>query len=173
MFFGYEHGIIVSVSEIREDLTGGWKIYKRNCVVGICIIDCAGFKPAKNVEGARDVVKIFNSGNVLQTQMIQEMMKEHGIACVKKDIGAGRYMTIATGMSVSGADIYVSEEEAQRATELIREMTGEGITGTEQGGEEETKEDGINTGYVKRRAFAFVIDCRDWNYNRCFFVLNC
>lgn len=108
-------------------------------------------------KGARDMVKIFNSGNVLQTQMIQEMLKEHGIACVKKDIGAGGYMTIATGMSVSGADIYVSEEEAQRATELIREMTGEGVSGTEQGGEEETEEDGMNTGYGRRRAFAFVM----------------
>lgn len=103
------------------------------------------------------MVKIFNSGNVLQTQMIQEMLKEHGIACVKKDIGAGGYMTIATGMSVSGADIYVSEEEAQRATELIREMTGEGVSGTEQGGEEETEEDGMNTGCGRRRAFAFVM----------------
>lgn len=98
------------------------------------------------------MVKIYNSGNVMQTQMIQEMLKEQGIACVKKDIGAGGYMTIATGMSVSGADIYVSEEEAQRAAELIREMTGEGITGTEWEEEDEGKKV-----YGKRRAFAFVM----------------
>lgn len=99
------------------------------------------------------MVKIYNSGNVMETQMILEMLKENGIVGVKKDIGAGGYMTIATGTSVSGADIYVSEQDAEKATALIQDMTET----TESMESEEDGQDRAAGIYRRRRVFAIVM----------------
>ncbi len=65
------------------------------------------------------MVKIYNSGNVLETNQILELLKQEGIPAYKKDLGAGGYMTIATGTSFSGADIYVDESQEEKARELV------------------------------------------------------
>ena len=69
------------------------------------------------------MVKVYNSGNSLETEQIIQTLKERGIPAMKKDAGAGGYMAISTGMSLSGADIYVEEEKADEARDIIALIT--------------------------------------------------
>lgn len=71
------------------------------------------------------MVKIYNSGNVLETNQIIQTLQSHGIPAMKKDVGAGGYMNIATGMSFQGADIYVAEEHSEQAKEIVQMIAGE------------------------------------------------
>ena len=96
------------------------------------------------------MVKVYNSGSSLETQQILDTLNENQIPAYKKDIGAGGYMAISTGMSISGADIYVSEEKRQEAEEIIAAITGSASL------ESESAEEGTGNDW-KRRLFASVM----------------
>lgn len=71
------------------------------------------------------MIKIYNSGNIIETNQIVQTLEESGIPVIKKDIGAGGYLTVATNLSFSGSDIYVNEEDQEKALEIINCITGD------------------------------------------------
>lgn len=93
------------------------------------------------------MVKIYNSGNVLETNQILDLLQQEGIPAYKKDVGAGGYMSIATGTSFSGADIYVDESQEEKAKELIEACFGV----------EEQQETTVSKGNFMRRLFAIIM----------------
>lgn len=71
------------------------------------------------------MVKLCNSGNPVQTSQIIATLEAEGIPVVKKDVGSSGYMTITSGMSLMGSDLYVDEQTAERAREIVAGMIGE------------------------------------------------
>lgn len=71
------------------------------------------------------MIKIYNSGSALETNQILATLKENHIAAYGKEAGAGGYMKIATGMSITGTDIYVDEEKEEAAKQIIETIVGD------------------------------------------------
>lgn len=66
--------------------------------------------------------KIYNVGNSFEEKNIVEGLTENGIHPYVIDSGSGQYMRITAGFSVYGKDIYVEEEDAERAVETINRV---------------------------------------------------
>lgn len=97
------------------------------------------------------MVKIYNSGNTFVTQQVAAALKDNGIRMVKKDAGAGGFITITTGASLTGDDIYVRESDAKRAKEIIRR-----ILDKKDEGMDNAEGTGLKGLAVKRRVLAIL-----------------
>ncbi|MCH5252285.1 MAG: DUF2007 domain-containing protein [Lachnospiraceae bacterium] len=71
------------------------------------------------------MVKLYNSENPVQTSQIIAALEAEGIPVVKKDVGSSGYMTITSGMSLMGSDLYVDEQAAEQAKEIVAGIVGE------------------------------------------------
>ncbi len=68
------------------------------------------------------VVKIYTAEDNLQADMILDTLKNNGVPAYKIDEGAGGFMNMYAGSSMLGEDIYVAEEQAELAAEVIEGM---------------------------------------------------
>lgn len=99
------------------------------------------------------MTKIYNSGNILETNQILVALEQNHIAAHGKEVGANSYMKITGGMSVTGTDIYVAEEDAEAAREIIESITG--IADSGDSGDEELEK--LHRYDWKRRLFAIIM----------------
>jgi hypothetical protein len=82
-------------------------------------------------------VKVYSANNKVEAGMLMNLLEGNGIQSFKQGPGSGGYMEIKYGFSIYGQDIYVDENDAERARELIMEV----LTPVE----EETEEEASNT----------------------------
>ena len=64
-------------------------------------------------------VKLVTVVNNYDAGIILNLLESNDIPCLKKDKFTGGYMNLLMGFSVYGQDIYVDEEDYERAMELI------------------------------------------------------
>lgn len=55
-----------------------------------------------------------------ESNMIQAFFKDEGIPVLVKDIGMGGFMKVTMGFTVFGQELYVSENDFERAKELLK-----------------------------------------------------
>ena len=55
-----------------------------------------------------------------ESQMITAMLKDDGIPVLVKDLGLGGFMKVTMGYTVFGQELYVSEADFERASELVK-----------------------------------------------------
>lgn len=70
----------------------------------------------------RNVIKIFSAQDNIQAEMILDTLAGNKIPAYKMDIGSSGIMNIYGGNSMGGEDIYVAEEDAERAMEVLDGM---------------------------------------------------
>lgn len=63
---------------------------------------------------------LFNAASAPEAGMAEEILKGAGIPCYLKTPGAGELYMAAVNM---GVKVYVSEEDFERASELIKELS--------------------------------------------------
>ena len=68
-------------------------------------------------------VKVYSCAKRFQADMIIEALKSEGIPAYSQSDGSGEYMEIYMGTSLFGKNIYVDENDARRAEEIIRGIT--------------------------------------------------
>ena len=68
-------------------------------------------------------VKVYSCAKRFQADMIVEALKNEGIPAYSQSDGSGEYMEIYMGTSLFGENIYVDENDAHRAEEIIRGIT--------------------------------------------------
>ena len=68
----------------------------------------------------RKVIKIFGAQDNIQAEMILETLGNNQIPAYKKGVGSSDI--IYGGNSLYGEDIYVAEEDAQKAMEVLEGM---------------------------------------------------
>ena len=68
-------------------------------------------------------VKVYSCAKRFQADMIIEALKNEGIPAYSQSDGSGEYMEIYMGTSLFGENIYVDENDAHRAEEIIRGIT--------------------------------------------------
>ena len=68
-------------------------------------------------------VKVYSCAKRFQADMIIEALKSEGIPAYSQSDGSGEYMEIYMGTSLFGENIYVDENDAHRAEEIIRGIT--------------------------------------------------
>ena len=76
------------------------------------------------MEGMKPV-KVCSCADRVQADMITETLNEQGIPAYSESKGSGDYMNIYMGTSMFGNDIYVNEEDVERAKEIISVLTSE------------------------------------------------
>lgn len=74
----------------------------------------------------RNVVKLFTAQDNMQAEMILAALKDNRIPAYKTDLGAAGIMNIYSSNSTFGEDIFVAEEDAPRALEILEGMGLEG-----------------------------------------------
>lgn len=74
------------------------------------------------MEGMKPV-KIFSCADRVQADMITETLNNRGIPAYSESKGSGDYMNIYMGTSMFGNDVYVNENDADRAKEIIAALT--------------------------------------------------
>lgn len=62
---------------------------------------------------------LINVANQIEAGMIEEMLKDADIPCIIKGHGSSGYMTTCFGGSLIGLNIYVPQEQLERAKELV------------------------------------------------------
>ncbi|MEE1312870.1 MAG: hypothetical protein UHS41_03875 [Lachnospiraceae bacterium] len=68
------------------------------------------------------MVKLWTGLEQIKEQEILENLIENDIICYVEASEAGEYLKIAKGFALSGADIYVEEKDARKASELLGKM---------------------------------------------------
>lgn len=68
-------------------------------------------------------VKVYSCAKRFQADMIIEALKSEVIPAYSQSDGSGEYMEIYMGTSLFGENIYVDENDARRAEEIIRGIT--------------------------------------------------
>lgn len=68
-------------------------------------------------------VKVYSCAKRFQADMIIEALKSEGIPAYSQSDGSGEYMEIYMGTSLFGENIYVDENDARKAEEIIRGIT--------------------------------------------------
>lgn len=69
-------------------------------------------------------VKVYSCSDRVQADMLIEALKREGIPAYAESKGSGDYLNIYMGTSVFGETIYVDENDADRAKEIIGNITG-------------------------------------------------
>lgn len=68
-------------------------------------------------------VKVHSCSDRVQADMLIEALKREGISAYAESKGSGDYLNIYMGTSVFGESLYVDENDADRAKEIIESMT--------------------------------------------------
>ena len=68
-------------------------------------------------------VKVYSCSDRVQADMLIEALKREGIPAYAESKGCGDYLNIYMGTSVFGETLYVDENDADRAKEIIESMT--------------------------------------------------
>ena len=76
---------------------------------------------------AYELVKIFTAQDNLQAEMILEALKENDIPAMKKDLGNAEVLNLYGANSGCGEEIYVGDENAQKAQEVLAGMGLDGL----------------------------------------------
>lgn len=64
--------------------------------------------------------KIYTAANALEVEEIVALLNDQGITAYAKEEGCGEYLRIAWGTSIYGFNLYVEEEEEEKALEIIK-----------------------------------------------------
>lgn len=75
-------------------------------------------------------VKVYSCADRVQADMLTEALRREGIPAYAESKGSGDYLNIYMGTSVFGETIYVDENDAARAKEIIKDMTGADMDAT-------------------------------------------
>ena len=67
-------------------------------------------------------VKVYSAADKVEAGMLMNLLEGNGIPSFKQGPGIGGFMEIKYGFSIYGQDIYVDEQDAERAMELIQEV---------------------------------------------------
>ncbi len=62
---------------------------------------------------------LFSSNNNLEIMQVCDVLKENNIPFIRKEQGAMAYLNLAYGQAFGGANIFVSEEDFEKAQKLI------------------------------------------------------
>ena len=73
-------------------------------------------KPVLNEEGLSLLATLYDD---VLVSMYEALLKEEGIAYLKKDRSGGSAMRILMGNNLQGTDIYVTDEDLARARDLF------------------------------------------------------
>jgi hypothetical protein len=100
---------------------------------------------------SRGVVKLASTTNIVVATMWQELLTAHGIPC---ELGGTNMATSVYPMmgQIGAIDVFVREEDATRAREVLEEATGEDVDGEYEdldeafGDDEEAADEGDETG---------------------------
>lgn len=66
-----------------------------------------------------EVVRIYKTANVFETNHVISVLEAEGIPCFSRDSGAGGYLNVSMGFSEFGEWIFVDESDRERALLLI------------------------------------------------------
>ncbi len=64
-------------------------------------------------------VLLINVGNETEANLIQSILKSHGIPSLRKYPGGGGYLKVYMGFSIQGIEIYVLESDYDKAKEIL------------------------------------------------------
>ena len=67
----------------------------------------------------RKVVKIYSAESSIQAEMILDTLGGNQIPAYKKDVGSSGIMNVYGTNSLGGEEIYVAEEDAEQALEVL------------------------------------------------------
>lgn len=67
-------------------------------------------------------VRLYSAQDRLQAEIIIEALRRNGIPAYRQGLGSGGLMDIYGGNSIYGEDIFVGEQDAERAAEVLRDM---------------------------------------------------
>lgn len=68
------------------------------------------------------IIKIYNARDDIEAGMIATALEEYGIYCHIMESGSGDWLKITQGFSIFGQDIYVKEQDVDKASAIIREI---------------------------------------------------
>lgn len=68
---------------------------------------------------------VYKSGSQIDIDFVNEYLKNNGLNTLVKHTGAGSYMNITTGYSVSEIQLLVNDDEVEKAIELIKDIEPE------------------------------------------------
>lgn len=77
------------------------------------------FGRKKTEDKSVQMVKLCNVATLVEAESLLARLKSAGIPCYRMESGAGSYLTITAGLSLAGYDVYVSEQDADRAIQII------------------------------------------------------
>ena len=72
-----------------------------------------------------NTVKIYNAGDTFEVDRVVELLKDNNIECYIMESGIGGYLAIQQSFSIYGKDIYVAEENEDKAKGLINKFKEE------------------------------------------------
>jgi hypothetical protein len=80
--------------------------------------------PAETVERleAMHPVMLKSVGSVVEAELIANLLRNSNIPALRKSTGVGGYMNIYMGYSVFGEEIYVDENDYEKALEILKEL---------------------------------------------------
>lgn len=78
------------------------------------------------------MIRIYNAKDQIDANRIIAFLQEEDIPCYAAGSGSGEYMQITMGYSVFGMEIYVREEDSDRAKEIINELLEEDRSRSEE-----------------------------------------
>lgn len=93
----------------------------------------------KSMQKTAELVKIYSAPDAINGEMIQNLLRNEGIECYRKELETGNYMNIYMGFSVFGEDIYVNALDEQAAREILQVLEPD-----ESDAEDELLEDDLN-----------------------------
>lgn len=67
-------------------------------------------------------VKVLSTDNAISAEMAAGLLQQKEIPCYIKDLETGNYLSIYMGYSVFGKEIYVDEEDYERAKKLLESV---------------------------------------------------
>ncbi|MFR5601355.1 MAG: DUF6506 family protein [Lachnospiraceae bacterium] len=67
-------------------------------------------------------VKIFTAEDSIQAEMLLDTLKNNGVPAYKQAAGPGGFMTVYGGNAKSGEEIYVAEENEEKAMEILTDI---------------------------------------------------
>lgn len=67
-------------------------------------------------------VKLCFVANNIEAEMIMEALKNNDIPAIKKGVGSSDIMNVYGGFSLFGEEIFVGDQNLEKAEEILREM---------------------------------------------------
>ncbi|MDD4369538.1 MAG: hypothetical protein PHD56_00425 [Anaerostipes sp.] len=63
--------------------------------------------------------RLLSTSSKMETRILADVFKLYHIPCFAKSVGSGEYVRITIGVCVSGEDVYVQDEYAERAMGIV------------------------------------------------------